>query len=142
MGIFSSLNPLALYETQSEDLDFIKTAHAYKFKNKKGTVVSKLNFYDYKIKDFDWVLIANVETKQSHRGKGLASKLINELYADISKNNKGVYLFVKHDNTIAISLYKKLKFDTIKKYTLKDGEYIIMGKGSADKKQFNGRNFS
>ncbi len=156
MGIFSNLN-LLFFNTQKistinesennaykfmDDLVFKKTDHSYEFQNKNGSVVSKLNYYDYKIDNFDWILIANVHTKPDYRRKGLAEKLINELYSDISKLNKGVYLFVKPDNQNAINLYRKLKFHTIKRYTLKDGEYIIMAKGNANKSQFNEMKFA
>lgn len=120
-----------------------KTSNSYMFMNKKETV-SKLKYYDYNIEDFDWILICDVETKSNYRNMGLASKLIDEVYRDITKNNpnKGIYLFVKCDNDIAIKLYKKLRFKTIKKYTLKDGEYFIMAKGNADIKQFDNMNFT
>lgn len=121
----------------------IKTKNTYMIKNDKGTIISKLNYYEYKIKNFDWILMSDLDTKPDYRGKGLATKLINELYSDISKNtNKGLYLFVKSDNQVAIKLYTKLNFKKVKNYTLKDGEYIIMAKGNADISQLNKMNFS
>lgn len=125
--------------------DFVlkKTNNSYMFMDKKETV-SKLKYYDYGIKDFDWVLICDIDTKSDYRNMGLASKLIDEVYKDITKDNpnKGIYLFVRIDNYTAIKLYKKLKFKTIKKYTLKDGDYFIMAKGNADVSQFNNMNFA
>ena len=121
----------------------IKTKNTYMIKNDKGTIISKLSYYEYKVKNFDWILIANLATNPEYRGRGLATKLINELYSDITKNtNKGLYLFVKSDNRTAIRLYTKLNFKKVKNYTLKDGEYIIMAKGNADMSQFDKMNFS
>ena len=120
-----------------------KTRNSYMIKDNKGLIISKLNYYEYKIKNFDWILIANLYTKPEYRGNGFATKLINELYSDISKNtNKGLYLFVKSDNQVAIKLYTKLNFKKVKNYTLEDGKYIIMAKGNADMSQFDKMNFS
>ena len=121
----------------------IKTKNTYMIKNDKGTIISKLKYYEYKVKNFDWILMADLDTKPDYRGKGLATKLINELYNDITKNtNKGLYMFVKSDNRTAIRLYTKLNFKKVKNYTLEDGEYIIMAKGNADMSQFDKMNFS
>lgn len=119
----------------------IKDKDKYIIKNKKGQTISKLNFYEYKLKNksFDWSLIANVETNPDYRKRGLASKLINSLYKDMDKKNKGLYLFVSTDNNNAIDLYKKLGFDTIKSYDINKGKnkgkYYIMTKGKADRNQ-------
>lgn len=120
----------------------VKTDKSYMIKTKNGDIVSKLNFYEYKINNFDWILMADLDTEPKHRRKGLASKLINELYSDVSKKKKGLYMFVRDTNTDAINLYKKLGFSFVKKYTLKDGEYVIMAKGNADKSQLLNMNFS
>lgn len=105
--------------------------------------MSKLNYYDYKIKNFDWVLMANLDTKPEYQRKGLATKLLNELYEDVSKNTgKGVYLFVKKDNSNAIQLYNNLDFKKVKDYKLKSGDYLIMAKGKADRSQIMRMNFS
>jgi len=127
----------------SDGLTIVKDNNSYKIKNKDGKVLSKLNYYEYKIKDFDWVLMANLDTKPEFRGQGLATKILNSLYDDISHNtNKGIYLFVKVDNENAINLYKKLGYKTVKTYTLDDGDYLIMAKGKADIKQLTRMNFS
>lgn len=135
---------ILLHETKSNiNPSIIKNKDSYMIKNTNNKIISKLNYYDYKIKNFDWVLLANLETEPEYRGNGLATKLINALYNDITKNtNKGIYLFVRTNNKTAISLYNKLNFKVVKKYTLKDGEYIIMAKGTADISQFNNMNFS
>lgn len=142
MGIFNLKSLMEAKELKKETFIINKTKDQYNIKNNNGDIISKLNFYDYNIKDFDWVLIANVETKSDYRGRGLATKLINRLYADIAKTTKGIYLFVKHDNKNAISLYKKLNFKTIKNYKLNGVDYIIMAKGNADIDQFKNRKFS
>lgn len=116
----------------------------YSIKDKNGKKISSLNTYDFGIDGFDWTLIADVETSTEHRGKGYATKLIDNLTKDVlkEKSNKGLYLFVRTNNTPAIKLYEKSGFDLLSKYNLDDGEYYIMIKGSADKKQFNGMKFS
>ena len=119
-------------------LKIIKDSSSYIIKNNNGDIISKLNYYDYNIKNFDWILVANLETLPKYRGLGLATKLINELYKDITKTtNKGIYLFVRVNNINAINLYNKLGFKVIKNYKLNDEEYIIMAKGNADISQFN-----
>lgn len=126
-----------------DDIKLIKSDNSYKFKTKNGNIVSKLNYHDYKIRDFDWVLLSDIETNPKYRGIGLASRLINEIYTDTVKAcpTRGVYLFVRYNNHNAIKLYKKLGFITIKPYELKDGKYLIMAKGHADIKQFDKMNF-
>ena len=111
-----------------------------------GKEASHISYYDYNIKNFDWILVANVETKKQYRRHGYAEILINELYKDISTEShgeKGLYLLVKVDNTPAINLYKKLKFFKIRHHEIKGEEYIIMAKGKRSKfKQFEGIEFS
>lgn len=114
----------------------------YSIKNTRGGVVSEAKIYDYKIPGFDWVLMADVDTLPSQRRKGYASKIIDKIYDDVRNDGKGLYLFVKDNNKTAIDLYKKKDFQTIKNYKLRDGKYLIMVKGDADKKQFDEMNFS
>ena len=110
-----------------------------------GKEASHISYYDYNIENFDWILVANVETKKQYRRHGYAEILINELYKDISTKfhgEKGLYLLVKVYNTPAINLYKKLKFSKIKYYEIKGEELIIMAKGKRSKfKQFEGVEF-
>lgn len=127
--------------TLTSHLPITKNDKSYIIMNKKGSIISKLDYYDYKIENFDWVLLANIQTNKKYRGQGLATRIINKACNDILKPNKGVYLFVRDTNDNAISLYKKLGFKLVKKYTLQDGEYLIMAKGNADKNQFNDMNF-
>lgn len=145
MGVRRTPEQLGHKSKKSDDYDrpVVKNSRSYMIKDKNGRVMSKLNYYDYKIKGFDWVLMANLDTKPEHRGKGLATKLLNNLCDDVSKNtSKGVYMFVRDTNENAIRLYDKLGFDRIKNYKLQDGNYIIMAKGDADKTQFDRMNFS
>lgn len=117
---------------------------SYRIKDDSGNVISEIKTYDYNIDGFDWILLADVVTSPSHRKQGLATRLIEKAYDDIKENKKekGLYLFVKSDNQNAISLYKKLGFDNVKNYELKDGEYFIMKKGNGNTKQFDDFNFS
>lgn len=133
-----------LIETSVDTLPIIKTNHSYMIKDNNGAIISKLNYHEFNIKNFDWVLISDLETKPKYRGKGLATKLINSLYNDVTKStNKGIYLAVSPTNNNAISLYTKLNFKIIKEFISKDGErYIIMAKGNADTLQFDTMNFS
>lgn len=133
-----------LIETSVDALPIIKTNHSYMIKDNNGAIISKLNYHEFNIKNFDWVLISDLETKPKYRGKGLATKLINSLYNDVTKStNKGIYLAVSPTNNNAISLYTKLNFKIIKEFISKDGErYIIMAKGNADTSQFDTMNFS
>lgn len=133
-----------LIETSVDTLPIIKTNHSYMIKDNNGAIISKLNYHEFNIKNFDWVLISDLETKPKYRGKGLATKLINSLYNDVTKStNKGIYLAVSPTNNNAISLYTKLNFKIIKEFISKDGErYIIMAKGNADASQFDTMNFS
>jgi predicted GNAT family acetyltransferase len=118
----------------------IKTKERYEIKDNEDSIVAKLNYYDYKLKKFDWILVANVQTSKKYRRQGFASTLLKELYKDIPKD-KGLYLFVKKNNYKAINLYKKLGFKHIRDYRLKDGEYLIMAKGNALISQFDKMNF-
>lgn len=144
--LFMSINS-AIDRTNTlntNDLKLYKSDDSCSFKDKNGKVISNVSYYDFNMKNFDWILIANVKTKPYYRGNGLATKLMNIAENDIKKKypNKGLYLFVKSNNNTAINLYKKLGFKIIKKYKLKDKLYDIMCKGSADISQFNKMKFN
>lgn len=134
---------MALESKSDSDYFIVKNNKTYSIKTNDGITTSKLNYYDYSKESFDWILIADVETKKEYRGKGYASTLINEIYKDVTRRtpNKGIYLFVKSDNYGAIEFYKKNKFKFVKKYELKDGLYDIMCKGNADIHQFGNMKF-
>lgn len=116
--------------------------YSYSIKDSSGQIQSKLKIYNFRLKDFDWDLMANVKTQYKYRRKGLATKLINKAYNDVKKNGKGLYLFVRKENDNAIKLYEKLNFYNIKTYSLKDGDYYIMAKGDSDMQQLKRMNFS
>ena len=126
-----------------------KTENSYYFTNRDNTIVSTISYFDYDMGGFDWILLADVETIQEYRNRGLASSLINRLYSDITETtDKGLYLFVLEDNDAAISLYTKLGFIEVKTYTFEHGEhidtgtYIIMAKGNQDLSQFDDMDFA
>lgn len=119
-----------------------KTKNSYYYKNKDGKIISKLNYYDYNIPDFDWILVANLDTRKEYRRRGLATNLLNSLYKDIDKQGKGLYMAVSINNYNALKLYKELGFKENKKYKSDGNEYIIMIKGNADTNQFKNMNFS
>ena len=119
-----------------------KTKNSYYYKNKDGKIISKLNYYDYNIPDFDWILVANLDTRKEYRRRRLATNLLNSLYKDIDKQGKGLYMAVSINNYNALKLYKELGFKENKKYKSDGNEYIIMIKGNADTNQFKNMNFS
>ena len=133
----------SLAESAINGFTMKKTSKGYKYVDEKGKTASKLNYYDYKIKGFDYVLIANVETELEYRRKGLAGSLVAAAYEDLVSKDKhdGVYLFVKQDNEPAIRMYTGLGFRKIRQYDLKSGKYFIMAKGKINKSKFDTMNF-
>lgn len=117
-----------------------KTKDQYYIKN-NNKIIASINFYDYEIDNFDWILVANVETDTMYRNRGFATLLISTLYNDI-KYKKGLYLFVKPNNINAINLYKKMGFELLKRYKIKNEIYNIMIKGDVDKNQFDNMVFN
>lgn len=117
-----------------------KTKDQYYIKN-DNKIIASINFYDYEIDNFDWILVANVETDAMYRNRGFATLLISTLYNDI-KYKKGLYLFVKPNNINAINLYKKMGFELLKRYKIKNEMYNIMIKGNVDKNQFDNMVFN
>lgn len=117
-----------------------KTKDQYYIKN-NNKIIASINFYDYEIDNFDWILVANVETDTMYRNRGFATLLISTLYNDI-KYKKGLYLFVKPNNINAINLYKKMGFELLKRYKIKNEMYNIMIKGNVDKNQFDNMVFN
>ena len=102
-----------LSKSTNRELDIIKESengtNSYTIKDSKGTILSEVKTYNFDIDNFDWTLMADVTTQPEHRGRGLATKLINKAYNDIG-SEKGMYLFVKKSNSNAIRLYEKLKY--------------------------------
>lgn len=120
-----------------------KIHNCYFVSDKNGKILSSLEFYDYHLENFDWILLYNLATKPRYRNLGYASKLVNTLYEDICNSDqlKGLYLFVDINNYEAIKLYLNLGFEKIKKYIIDENENIIMAKGKADKKQIEDMQF-
>lgn len=115
----------------------------YTITDSKNNIVAKASYYDYSEKDFDWILIANVETIPEYRGKGLATRLMSRIESDLNRQfpNKGIYLLVEQNNYKAINLYKKLDYDIVKECSIEDTPYYVMAKGSADINQLKETNF-
>lgn len=133
---------IIIIENLLDDIKLIKTKDSYMIKNSNGNIMSKLNYYDYNINNFDWILVANLDTYPKYRKQGLATKLLNTVYKDMSKQNKGIYLSVAVNNTRAIRLYKELGFKFIKTYESDNSKYIIMAKGNTDINQLYDMNFA
>jgi ribosomal protein S18 acetylase RimI-like enzyme len=57
-----------------------------------------------------WTEISAVCTAPSHRGHGLASRLVSTLVADIQDRSEGVFLHVLTTNAGAIRIYEELGF--------------------------------
>jgi len=57
-----------------------------------------------------WTEISAVCTKPDHRGRGLASRLVGALIANIQLRSQRVFLHVLSTNTAAIRLYEELGF--------------------------------
>lgn len=115
---------------------------SYILKNNRNELMGELKTFDYKIKDFDYVLISDVDTLPKYRRKGVATKLLNQAYSDAKKKGKGLYLLVKQNNDPAIKTYEKNGFQRLKPYRLEDGDYYIFVKGGKDIHQFDKMNFS
>ena len=128
----------------NNELTIKKSKNSYAIIDSYNQILSELKYYDFNLDNFDWILVADVETDPYHRNKGLATRIMNELYNDITTKypNKGLYLFVRIENEVAIKFYEKIGFIKVKNYELKDGWYIIMCKGNANIRQFDNRNFS
>ena len=113
----------------------LKDAYQLRYNN---DVISNVGFFTYpEIDNFDWINIANVETRPKYRNQGLASYLLKQLLTDLDKKypKMGCYLFVLSTNTAAIDLYKKHDFKVLKNYVLKDKDHFLMYRGNADIKQ-------
>lgn len=132
-----------LNESIESKLFLSRDRNNYTIKDSKGNIVSKASYYDYSNEDFDWILIANVETIPEYRGKGLATKLMNRIETDLQRQfpDKGIYLLVEQNNDKAINLYKKLDYDIVKEYSIEDTPYYVMAKGNADINQLKEMNF-
>jgi RimJ/RimL family protein N-acetyltransferase len=116
----------------------------YTLTNENDELISELSCIDYNLKNFDWILFADIITNEKYQNMGYATKLICKAYENVQSehSNKGVYLFVDANNFKAIKLYRELGFTILKTYYLNDRKYFIMIKGKADIMQFKDRRFS
>jgi ribosomal protein S18 acetylase RimI-like enzyme len=65
-----------------------------------------------------WTEISAVCTAPTHRGEGLASRLVSTLITDIQDRSERVFLHVLTSNTNAIRLYEGLGFETRRDRTI------------------------
>lgn len=65
-----------------------------------------------------WTEISTVCTEPTHRGQGLASRLVGALIAGIQRRSERAFLHVLSTNTGAISLYEELGFRTRRTATI------------------------
>lgn len=105
-----------------------------------GKKIASASYYLYSDMDnFDWINIADIDTKKEHRRKGYAYAILSKMISDLDKNypKMGQYLLVKSDNIPAIRLYQKLGFREIRVITNKKKgiRYSVMTRGNADKQQ-------
>lgn len=114
----------------------------YKIKNRIRTV-SKIERYDFEMKNFDYSLLADAKTRILHRRKGLMSSPVNAAYEDVIENtkNKGVYLLVLMWEYKNIVLYESLGFEFIKYCSVSGNPYVLLAKGYIDKSQLCAVNF-
>lgn len=100
-----------------------------------GIIVASARLYDYHTKDFDWVLISNVDTLKPFRKKGYGTRIMTQAYEYVQEEfdrKVGVYLLVKKDNVDAIAFYRKLDYKTVKTCKIDKTDYYVMAKGNAD----------
>ena len=58
----------------------------------------------------DWIEILNVVVDEKHRGKGVASVLLDYLLSEVNIDTAKIILEVRESNTPAINLYKMFNF--------------------------------
>lgn len=78
----------------------------YTYFNNKGQSVGQVSIWRFEICD--------VHIYKNYRNNNFASKMLAELLLNHRKLRKKLYLLVYKNNEIAIQLYKKLGFKTIK----------------------------
>lgn len=112
-----------------------------------GKIASQASFYRYSdMRDFDWINIVDVDTKEKFRRRGYAQILIQKMISDLDKkyHTMGQYLLVRTDNIPAIRLYQKFNFKEIRVVSdkLSGKRYSVMCRGNADKKQLMNVDFN
>jgi len=102
----------------------------YIIRDSNGEIASSGSRYEWNLDNFQWDLIADLDTNAIHRGKGFATAIIKQMEKDSRNNGNGLYLLVADSNDNAIRLYDKLGFETVKTQTIDNKHYYVMGKGS------------
>lgn len=125
----------------------IKKKNSTYFIELNGKKISSASYYLYSDMDnFDWINIADIDTKREYRRKGYAHAILTKMLSDLDKKypKMGQYLLVKSDNIPAIRLYQKLGFREIRVITNKKKgiRYSVMCRGNADKQQLMNVNFN
>lgn len=116
------------------------------FVSVNGKLASQASYYIYPdVKNFDWINLADIDTKEEYRRRGYAQAILQRMLSDLDKDypSMGQYLLVKCDNIPAIRLYQKFNFKEIRVVTNKKtgDRYSVMCRGNADKDQLLNVNF-
>ncbi len=136
---FRNLEIAPLSENGKINIIKNKESVDYNIKDSDGKVISKVKVYNYSKENFNWDLIADVQTKKQYRNRGLAKQILKRVNKEYSKSKTGLYLLVKKDNTVAINLYTSLGFKNIREYK---SSYYIMTNTMSNKDQLMDINFS
>lgn len=112
-----------------------------------GKIASQASYYLYSdMKNFDWINIADVDTKEEFRRRGYAQILLQKMLSNLDKKypSMGQYLLVRTDNIPAIRLYQKFNFKEIRVVSDESSgkRYSVMCRGNADKKQLMNVDFN
>lgn len=105
-----------------------------------GEIVSQASYYIYPdVKDFNWINLADIDTKKEYRRRGYAQAILQRMLLDLDKAypSMGQYLLVKCDNIPAIRLYQKFNFEEIRVVMNKKtgNRYSVMCRGNSDRDQ-------
>ncbi len=73
----------------------------------------------------DIYTIRQVEVLPEERGKGYGKEMMTSIVDFLKPKNKQIILYVRPDNKIATSLYKKLGFKLIKKGAAFGDKYLL-----------------
>lgn len=112
-------------------------------------IASTASIYDYHDDGFDWVLVANVDTKKPYMRLGYGTQIMNAAYEYIQKKYHGkigLYLIVNECNRTAIAFYKKLGYQLVKTLDkIHDSrncdKYYVLAKGNANVEQLKNTTF-
>ena len=68
----------------------------------------------------DTFILRGVEVLPEHRGSGLGKQIVQRILEHLKPKKLPIFLYVEPSNKIAISLYKKLGFQFVKRGTYGD----------------------